>query len=200
MDAMTSPMKKKGSKRFLVIVLILTALLSYLVPITFNMQNEQGDKDIRDRIVYHINYATEASRVFSLPISWKVKYSSDETKGVGIRVNSINDAFPSDRCIMVGLVGKAYFLNNDVTHEYDLSLRLKLDVAPNHGILQIKNMKIDNWAVFDASNEELELLKGVEQQIVSELQNKSKIAYANIPEEAEQIKEMTLDGITFYTK
>jgi hypothetical protein len=201
-SSMGNSQQPKSSKGRLVIItiLIIVAILGYIIPVAMKITNKQEEDLISNRIIQPIDYEAEASRVFSLPISWKVSYSTDETKGIGVRIDSIKSAFPSDCNIMVNFIGKAYFLNDETTHEYDLSLRLKLDVVPDNGVLRIGNIQIDNLSAFDATSEEMNALSGFEQQITAELQRHCNMAFANIPVNAVRIKEMTLDGITLYLK
>lgn len=194
--------KSKISKRHLVIItfVLFIALLGYIVPVVMKTQDGREKNDIQDRVIWHIDYTSEASRVFFLPITWKVIFNTDETTGIAVRIDSVKDAFPSGQNIMVNFDGKAFFLNNEQTHEYDYSLRVKLDVVPTNGELLIQNMQIDSMAVFNATNNEIEALKNVERQLVEELRKQCNKSYTNIPEKVDRIKEMTLDGITFYLK
>ena len=186
---------------FVALLFLTSGIISTIVvhKIITSEQIAQQEVKPRESIKIPVDYVASAKQFFSLPVEWK--FAAGDTvsaQGIGARIDSIKDAFPNGKEIYVIFTGKAYFLNNEVTSEYDLSLRSKLSVYPDSGTLKIAGIVSDDLAVFDASQEEAARLREYETQIMHELTKKCSLEFMSIPQNATEIKGMSLNEITFY--
>ncbi len=186
---------------FIVLLLLASGIISTIAVhnVLESEQFSQRETTPRKTLTIPVDYVASAKKFFSLPVEWK--FAAGDTvsaQGIGARIDSIKDAFPNGKEIYVVFTGKAYFLNNETTSEYDLSLRTKLSVFPDDGALKIAGITSDDLAVFDASQEEAAHLREYETQIIHELTKKCGLEFLPIPLNATEIKSMSLSEIVFY--
>lgn len=191
--------RKKMFKIIIILIFIVIGLLGYVVPIVVkSIKKENKNNKIPDRVVLKIDYLEEATKAITLPFEWKIIRSSTEKKGFGLRLVNVKNSFPHNNNIMVTLTGKLYFLTDNANNDYDMDMRLLVNVSPDNGILRVMDIKIDNWYIYDALAGDVIEAKSHEEEILLALHKQFSFAFTQIPKEATRIKEMTLERLTFY--